>query len=156
MVEYPRKSPQRQVFAMKITRTALGEVIPEKDYVWITTITDIDSNYPDEPSGPGGWFPFAVVDTHDAGYNQPQSNSCLVLWRTAIPKEELEKRKTESLPELPDIMSRVSLYAEERKIEVNEALEELLNFAMDGESSVEIPINVFKKAFKGAGFIRKW
>jgi len=136
-----------------------GERVPEDDFMWITTVTDIDEPYPEEESGPGGWYPFAAVDLGKAPENTQPNVSCLVLWRTALPKTTWEKIQKEEeqwdrSPESVGVMDRVSLYAESREISDQEALEELLMMAMDGDSCIELPPKEIQKAFRHAGFTR--
>jgi len=135
----------------KLVATSSGEMVPSGEYVWITTTSDLDSIYPDEKPGPGGWFPFSVVDLHSP---DPQMNSCVVLWRTAILKKELPKRiESEEEDEFPTIMSRVEIYAEARDIDTEKALDELLSLAMDGYA--DVPPEELRSAYEMSGFVRK-
>lgn len=137
-----------------------GESIPEnEDFIWITTITDIEEAYPDEEGGPGGWFPFSSVDMKI----DPEHTACLVIWRTAFPKqrwqeilkeEEKEEGEWEGNTLPPQLMDRVALYAEAREISLEEAHQELLRFSMDGVSGLDFPEEDLMDAFRYAGFTR--
>lgn len=138
----------------KLVTTGSGERVPSGNYVWITTTTDIDEIYPDEKGGPGGWFPFAVVDLKPPANDPIPMNSCVVLWRSAISEKQLEKKREqqEEEPEdFPTIMTRVEIYADARDISTEEALDELLSFAMDDVGNEEM-----KEAYHMAGFTRKF